>query len=157
MPFYPWILTSYRSQRTSCAMHRTSCGYALRSLFSLLLFGIGCTLFGSWTIPHNHVDAMPSLARIRSGDCKANGFRMIISKQECEHAAYELGLTDTSTSSKQSNERPHGCIYSNNIVPELILESPRDLIHGISACGTMSNNKIYDCICAKDGNIGLFS
>ena len=79
---------------------------------------------------------------------------MIISKQECEGAAEELGLTDKSASSSQSNGKPHGCIYSKS-PQKLTFELPVGHPYGDTPCGAMSNGIMYECICAKEGNVAF--
>lgn len=81
---------------------------------------------------------------IDSGSCDSNGYHMLESKIECEQAAADLGLADTSAVESQTDGRPHGCIYANWLnwySPETQFPS--------APCGSYEGGSDWSCICLK--------
>ena len=90
---------------------------------------------------------------IDSGSCDSNGYTMIGSKVECERAATDLGLLDTSATSFPTTGRPHGCIYADDDF--LNWYSPGGPYPSAS-CGVERQHPypiVYNCICLK----GIYS
>ena len=73
----------------------------------------------------------------------------ISSRKECEEAAYNLGIPDTSAVTSSRSERPYGCISSRK-TGNLYWNQPR---RNNPSCGTTHGNSIRDCICGPAGNI----
>ena len=88
--------------------------------------------------------------RINSEDCTSKGYQDISTLNDCELAAYALGLTDTSAYSGQVKDRPYGCIYSTR--DWLGFCSEDDFGYRNVPCGALQGDTRYDCLCLK-GNI----
>ena len=79
--------------------------------------------------------------RIASGTCADSGGENIGTVAECEVAASQLGLPDTSVSGYGTSSRPVGCIYaSNDWLSFSDYASTQD-------CGSNDGLYRYDCIC----------
>ena len=87
---------------------------------------------------------------IYSGSCDSNGYEMLGSKTECDQAATDLGLLDTSATESQTNGRPYGCIYADN--DWLNWYSPGGP-YPSAFCGSYDGKHDYNCIC----RIGIYS
>ena len=83
---------------------------------------------------------------IDSGSCGSNGYKMLESKIECEQAAADLGLSDTSAFESQNDARPHGCIYADHVW--LNWNSP-ETQYPSASCGSEEWGYAYNCICLK--------
>ena len=70
---------------------------------------------------------------------------MITSTKECEEAAFNLNLQDTSTKSYLYQGLPYGCIYANN--DWLSFAVPNGHEYENLPCGTINGGIKYDCIC----------
>ena len=84
---------------------------------------------------------------IDSGSCGSNGYKMLESKIECEQAAADLGLSDTSAFESQNDARPHGCIYA---VTECLNWQSPETQYPSAPCGSGNEgDNVYNCICLK--------
>ena len=76
----------------------------------------------------------------------------ISSKEECETAAYHLGLPDTRANAVSRSDRPYGCI-SSRTSGSLQWNVP-GVERGSPSCGSSGQGgAVQDCICAPTGNI----
>ena len=69
---------------------------------------------------------------------------MIRNKDECERKAILLGLSDTSASVVQDEQRPHGCIYASNDWLGM-----NTALSGNVWCGSSDSGFRYSCLCEK--------
>ena len=74
---------------------------------------------------------------------------MVDSKEECEDAATNLGLSDTTAYSTGAGGRPHGCIYSSS--NWLNWNDPLFSLHESAPCGSTQASDEWDCLCKMQG------
>ena len=74
---------------------------------------------------------------------------MVRTSEECELAATDLGLSDTTAHSSQTPDRPYGCIYASN--DWLNWYEPAGSPYTSVPCGSMQDSNRYDCLCSKKG------
>ena len=91
-----------------------------------------------------------SFARISSGSCDSNGMKMVTSQSQCDLAAQELDLSDTSAGSYGGEGSPHGCVYAS--YNNLIWINPKHASFASAACGSTQNSWSFDCLCVRKGN-----
>ena len=77
---------------------------------------------------------------------------IVTSKEACEIAATNLGLSDTSAYSTTTSIRPHGCIYASN--DWLAWNGPWN--DASVPCGTKHGYIEYDCLCKASGIASIF-
>jgi hypothetical protein len=91
--------------------------------------------------PTRHVVLLFSeYALVLSGTCQSNN-RYEVPQADCETAATNLGLSDTSADVTSYTARPPGCIY--NSVDDVLRFNPLETSE--TSCGSGDYN--YDCIC----------
>ena len=75
--------------------------------------------------------------------------RTIEHMEQCNAAAHDLGLVDTSAHPFQGYKVANGCAYSDNDF--LLWHSPIGATYESVPCGAISGGHAYDCICATQG------
>ena len=88
---------------------------------------------------------------VNSATCASKGHHLISSKNECEKAARDLGLSDTSAFEMESSLFSTGCVFDRNIDDNDHLGFNTD--DNYVACGTKVGGIAVDCICT----IGKFN
>ena len=81
----------------------------------------------------------------------------VTSKDACEIAATELGLSDTSAYSTTTSGRPHGCIYTSLTSTRLAWNDPLQWNDTSVPCGTKLGYDEYDCLCKTSGSASIFN
>merc|ERR1711970_1343321 len=110
------LLTTITSIRSTFIYRRMAFDTKLLFILSITMLPVSMgQIIGmtpNLTIPEtSEIPSNFTYIMIDSGSCDSNGYEMLGSKIECEQAASDLGLLDTSAYESQTNGRPYGCIY----------------------------------------------
>ena len=75
---------------------------------------------------------------------------MVTSQSQCDLAALELDLSDTSADNYENEGRPHGCVYASDNILNWV--DPSDASFASAACGSTQGSWSFDCLCVRIGN-----
>ena len=89
--------------------------------------------------------------RVSYGSCSSPGMGPVRTKEECELAATNLGLSDRTAFTSLTPGRPHGCSYADNDWLNWYEDDPKADPYVSVSCGWFDSGHRYDCLCAIKG------
>ena len=84
--------------------------------------------------------------QVNSETCASKGYHLVSSKHECETAARDLGLNETSAIETAADYLPTGCVGDRNMTQLVFNTDVNDLACGIKP---ERSTKPVDCICTN--------
>ena len=83
----------------------------------------------------------------------------LLSKEECNHAAIALGLSDITADSTGWDGPPQGCIEAYKMHHRLMMNTPYGIPHTTLPCGSeylFSDGEYkFDCLCSNGKNFSF--